>query len=79
MITFNITAMEDEGCFYIDNVLLNDKVLTKLNEETNKTDLSMIKEHIGQETELVYSNGTKIKAKIKDVRFENNGYVVYFR
>lgn len=77
MLTFYITT--NDG-WKIDRVTLDDKLITQFNTETQRTDLSMMSNHIGKKVKMIYDYNYKsyIETTIKSVTKDENGYTVHF-
>ena len=77
MLTFYITT--NDG-WKIDRVTLDDKLITQFNTETQRTDLSMMSNHIGEKVKMIYDYNYKsyIEVVIKSVTKDENGYTVHF-
>lgn len=76
MIVFNIT--EADGLVRIDDIKVGSLTITKYDERTKQTSLSMLTEFIGEHAKLRYNNDKEKIVRIKSVKLEEHGYVVYF-
>ena len=77
MLTFYIIT--NDG-WRIDRVTLDDKVITQFDTELQRTDLSMMTNHIGERVKMIYDYNYKayIEVTIKSVTQEKDGYKVHF-
>ena len=77
MLTFYIIT--NDG-WRIDRVTLDDKVITQFDTELQRTDLSMMTNHIGEKVKMIYDYNYKtyIETTIKSVTKDENGYTVHF-
>ena len=77
MLTFYIIT--NDG-WKIDRVTLDDKLITQFNTETQRTDLSMMSNYIGEKVKMIYDYNYKsyIEVVIKSVTKDENGYTVHF-
>ena len=77
MLTFYIVT--NDG-WKIDRVTLDDKVITQFDTELQRTDLSMMTNHIGEKVKMIYNYNYKsyIEVVIKSVTKDENGYQVNF-
>ena len=77
MLTFYIVT--NDG-WKIDRVTLDDKVITQFDTELQRTDLSMMTNHIGEKVKMIYNYNYKsyIETTIKSVTKDENGYQVNF-
>ena len=77
MLTFYIVT--NDG-WKIDRVTLDDKVITQFDTELQRTDLSMMTNHIGERVKMIYDYNYKsyIEVVIKSVTKDENGYTVHF-
>lgn len=77
MLTFYIVT--NDG-WKVDRVTLDDKVITQFDTETQRTDLSMMANHIGEKVKMIYNYNYKsyIEVVIKSVTKDENGYQVNF-
>ena len=77
MLTFYITT--NDG-WKIDRVTLDDKLITQFDTELQRTDLSMMTNHIGEKVKMIYNYNYKsyIEVVIKSVTKDENGYTVHF-
>ena len=77
MLTFYIVT--NDG-WKIDRVTLDDKVITQFDTELQRTDLSMMTNHIGEKVKMIYNYNYKsyIETTIKSVTKNENGYQVNF-
>ena len=77
MLTFYVVT--NDG-WKIDRVTLDDKVITQFDTELQRTDLSMMVNHIGKKVKMIYNYNYKsyIETTIKSVTKDENGYQVNF-
>ena len=77
MLTFYVVT--NDG-WKIDRVTLDDKLITQFDTETQRTDLSMMSDHIGKKVKMIYDYNYKsyIEVVIKSVTKDENGYQVNF-
>ena len=77
MLTFYIVT--NDG-WKVDRVTLDDKVITQFDTELQRTDLSMMTNHIGEKVKMIYNYNYKsyIEVVIKSVTKDENGYQVNF-
>ena len=77
MLTFYVVT--NDG-WKIDRVTLDDKVITQFDTELQRTDLSMMVNHIGEKVKMIYDYNYKsyIEVVIKSVTKDENGYTVHF-
>ena len=77
MLTFYVVT--NDG-WKIDRVTLDDKLITQFDTETQRTDLSMMTNHIGEKVKMIYNYNYKsyIETTIKSVTKDENGYQVNF-
>ena len=77
MLTFYVVT--NDG-WKIDRVTLDDKVITQFDTELQRTDLSMMTNHIGEKVKMIYNYNYKsyIETTIKSVTKDENGYQVNF-
>ena len=77
MLTFYVVT--NDG-WKIDRVTLDDKLITQFDTELQRTDLSMMSNHIGEKVKMIYNYNYKsyIETTIKSVTKDENGYQVNF-
>ena len=77
MLTFYVVT--NDG-WKVDRVTLDDKVITQFDTELQRTDLSMMVNHIGEKVTMIYDYNYKsyIAVVIKSVTKDENGYQVNF-
>ena len=77
MLTFYIIT--NDG-WRIDRVTLDDKVITQFDTELQRSDLSMMTNHIGERVKMIYDYNYKayVEVTIKSVTQEEDGYKVHF-
>lgn len=77
MLTFYVVT--NDG-WKIDRVTLDDKLITQFDTELQKTDLSMMVNHVGEKVKMIYDYNYKsyIEVFIKSVTKDENGYTVHF-